>query len=255
MLAKSILAKHDEDTPLGRQPLGRRVDFVPRFVAPHLAQIEASGIRYPYLTDDASKRSRRHNSDEEDEEDNQGRLLSPSAFSRISETLGALNTVGNFLVNFTRGGDNSHYHQMHGQHQNGHRIDHLDAESMDVDGEPHMQLISSSSLSSPSSALSPSGNGDSSVPDAILTLTKNVLGQNMTKTIAPLIKRVGMMNTNQEPSVISQKIDLADISYDNKRKKHQTENGKLDEQGVSTVPPGTNYYYGLSGHIYFSNIV
>lgn len=35
-----------------------------------------------------------------------------------------------------------------------------------------------------------SGSADS-IPDAILTLTKNVLGQNVTKSIEPLIKRVG----------------------------------------------------------------
>lgn len=227
-----------------RPPLGRRVDFVPRFVAPHLANIDPASLRYPYLADDASKRSRRHNSDEEDEEDNQGRLLSPSAFSRISETLGALNTVGNFLVNFTRGGDSSHYHQTNGPHQNGHRIDHLDAESLDAD-EPHMQMISSSSMSA-------SGNvGESSVPDAILTITKNVLGQNMTKTIAPLIKRVGMITKGdgQEPSVISQKIDLDGIGYDNKRKKHQTDNGKLEGQDVSTVAPGA-HNFGFFGYLF-----
>ncbi|XP_058978816.1 proclotting enzyme [Musca domestica] len=35
------------------------------------------------------------------------RLLSPSAFHRISETLGALNTVGHLLVDMTRGGQDS----------------------------------------------------------------------------------------------------------------------------------------------------
>ncbi|XP_055850907.1 proclotting enzyme [Episyrphus balteatus] len=40
-------------------------------------------------------------------ESGQGRLLSQSAFNRISETLGALNTVGHFIVDMTRGGQDS----------------------------------------------------------------------------------------------------------------------------------------------------
>uniref|UniRef100_A0A336MTC0 CSON006469 protein n=1 Tax=Culicoides sonorensis TaxID=179676 RepID=A0A336MTC0_CULSO len=76
-----------------------------------------------------------------------GRLLSSSAFNKISETLGALNTVGRLIVNMTRG----------------------------------------QSVSITNNNVQPSD----SVPDAILTLTKNVLGQNVTKTIEPLIKRVG----------------------------------------------------------------
>lgn len=99
------------------------------------------------------------------------RLLSTSAFSKISETLGksdtlnrflswpqhieqnfdlwtvvhtsgALNTVGRFLVNMTRG------------------------------QEPHIQ----------------NSNPSDNVPDAILTLSKTVLGQNVTKIVEPLIK-------------------------------------------------------------------
>lgn len=37
----------------------------------------------------------------------------------------------------------------------------------------------------------PTSGSSESIPDAILTLTKNVLGQNVTKSIEPLIKRVG----------------------------------------------------------------
>ncbi|XP_055906214.1 serine proteinase stubble [Eupeodes corollae] len=39
--------------------------------------------------------------------ESEGRLLSQSAFNRISETLGALNTVGHFIVDMTRGGQDS----------------------------------------------------------------------------------------------------------------------------------------------------
>lgn len=69
----------------------------------------------------------------------------------IIEILGALNTVGRYLVNMTRGQDIN---------------------------------PSSNSGTSPSD----------SIPDAILTLSKNVLGQNVTETIAPLIKRVGTVD-------------------------------------------------------------
>lgn len=89
------------------------------------------------------KRLRRQNENES------SRLLSSAAFEKISETLGALNTVGHYLVNMTRGQD------------------------VDVGGNQ------------------PSSGSAESIPDAILTLTKNVLGQNVTKTIEPLIKRVG----------------------------------------------------------------
>lgn len=46
--------------------------------------------------------------------------------------------------------------------------------------------------------------GSDSVPDAILTLTKNVLGQNVTKTIEPLIKRADSGSDNQA-SIIADK--------------------------------------------------
>lgn len=85
--------------------------------------------------------------------DNESRLLSSAAFEKISETLGALNTVGHYLVNMTRGQDGGG----------------------SVNGGSSQQMSGSSE----------------SIPDAILTLTKNVLGQNVTKSIEPLIKRVG----------------------------------------------------------------
>ncbi|KAG4072082.1 hypothetical protein HA402_015581 [Bradysia odoriphaga] len=93
--------------------------------------------------EDGKRRLRRHDVES-------SRLLSSSAFSKISETLGALNTVGRFLVNMTRG------------------------------QEPTVQH----------------NNPSESVPDAILTLSKTVLGQNVTKTIEPLIKGTIVMDDN-----------------------------------------------------------
>lgn len=46
-------------------------------------------------------------------------------------------------------------------------------------------------------------NPSQNVPDAILTLTKNVLGQNVTKTIEPMIKRIGVVETRDDPALPS----------------------------------------------------
>lgn len=44
-------------------------------------------------------------------------------------------------------------------------------------------------------------NPSENVPNAILTLTKNVLGQNVTKTIEPMIKRFSVVETRDDPSL------------------------------------------------------
>lgn len=44
-------------------------------------------------------------------------------------------------------------------------------------------------------------NPSENVPDAILTLTKNVLGQNVTNTIEPMIKRIGVVETRDDPAL------------------------------------------------------
>lgn len=218
---KSILGRDEEDSR-SRPLLGRRTDL-PRFLSGFTNESPELGVEYPYMVDEASKRSRRHNTDSEE-----ARLLSPSAFSRISETLGALNTVGNFLVNFTRG--DTFHHGMNNQNAHAHdvpsahRVDHLEAESLD--DEPPMQMISSSS-------------SDSSVPNAILTLTKTMLGQNVTKTIEPFIKRVGVSNNGEkhEVTTINQNVNTASL-LEKKRKKHQAENDNIENHIVSTVAPG-----------------
>lgn len=211
---KSILGRDEEDSR-SRPLLGRRTDL-PQFLSGFINEPEL-GVEYPYMVDEASKRSRRHNTDSEE-----ARLLSPSAFSRISETLGALNTVGNFLVNFTRGDT---FHHGHLNNQNGHtqdvdsahRVDHLEAESLD--DERPMQMISSSA-----------------VPNAILTLTKTMLGQNVTKTIEPFIKRVGISDKH-ELTTSNQNVNTGS-SPEKKRQKHQAENNNVENHISSTVAPG-----------------
>uniref|UniRef100_A0A182JVJ3 Peptidase S1 domain-containing protein n=1 Tax=Anopheles christyi TaxID=43041 RepID=A0A182JVJ3_9DIPT len=88
------------------------------------------------------------------------RLLSDAAFNKISETLGALNTVGRYIVNITKG-------------QEASAITQVDPGTKET------------------------------VPEALLTLTKTVLGQNITKTIEPLIKRVGNGDAAGEQEAVS----------------------------------------------------
>lgn len=81
--------------------------------------------------------------------------------------LGALNTVGRYIVNMTRGGQE---------------------------------------------ASITNNNPSQNVPDAILTLTKNVLGQNVTRTIEPMIKRIGVVETRDDPTLLSTVAPLASSS-------------------------------------------
>lgn len=124
-----------------------------------------------------------------------GLLLSSSSITKISETLGALNTVGRYIVNITRGHDTT-------------------KDSDDTSDEKT------------------SSTSEESIPDAILTLTKNVLGQNVEKTIEPLLKRTHTLNsesTGKSPKLISdnkfiKKQNLKDIVKSNKREiKNTTE--------------------------------
>lgn len=70
-------------------------------------------------------------------------------------SLGALNTVGRYIVNMTRGQE----------------------------------------------ASITNNNPSENIPDAILTLTKNVLGQNVTRKIEPMIKRIGVVETRDDPAL------------------------------------------------------
>lgn len=72
-------------------------------------------------------------------DDDSGRLLSDSAFSTISETLGAINTVGHYLVDM-------------------------------VDNRQEKKE-------------------DENLPNALYTISKNVLGRNVTDTIAPFVRQ------------------------------------------------------------------
>lgn len=76
-----------------------------------------------------------------DAEDIQERHIQPQTLNRITETLGAINTVGRYLVNMTRNSDGTQQ-----------------------------------------------SSGD--LPGALYTISKNVLGRNVTDTIAPFVREV-----------------------------------------------------------------
>ncbi|CAH0765719.1 unnamed protein product [Bemisia tabaci] len=79
------------------------------------------------------------------------RYLSPQAIATLSETLGAINTVGRYLVNYTRADKSAIQH---------------------IKPQP--------TVAKPSEEL----------PNALYTISKNVLGRNMTDTIAPIVRGV-----------------------------------------------------------------
>lgn len=114
------------------------------------------------------------------------------SFAITMTFLGALNTVGRYIVNMTRGGQE---------------------------------------------ASITNNNPSENVPDAILTLTKNVLGQNVTKTIEPMIKRIGVVETRDDPTIepVSDKLLLNATSatldmVDPKKKKVKKQKTKRKEQ-------------------------
>lgn len=86
-----------------------------------------------------------------------GRHISKDTLATISETLGAINTVGRYLVNYTRG------------------------------ARPQ-----------PDRRDPPPTRSREDVPGAILTISKNVLGRNVTDSIAPLV-RVLPIGTENSP--------------------------------------------------------
>nr|AGK40916.1 proclotting enzyme-4 [Nilaparvata lugens] len=84
-------------------------------------------------------------------DDESGRLLSSDTIATISETLGAINTVGRYLVNYTRASTAP-----------GDRVDAVHTPPVVSSGED--------------------------LPGAIYTISKNVLGRNVTDSIAPLVR-------------------------------------------------------------------
>lgn len=99
-----------------------------------------------------------------------GRQLQPQTIARISETLGALNTVGKYLVNMTRGGST-------------------------VDTSIGGVVIGGGGLHS--SGL------PQDVPGAIYTISKNVLGRNVTDFIREALPAIAPTVPAPSPSTVS----------------------------------------------------
>lgn len=171
--------------------------------------------------------------------DGEGRLLSQSAFNRITETLGALNKVGSFFLNMTR--------EVKGGH--GQRGD--------------MQLVSSSSQSLTMDTEKPTTSEQFEENTAFPPTPSNSsmkivkMNQNSTKKMDVFITpqgqgqetetKVDKQTQRDEIAItsISEKIDMAALA-EKKRKKHQAVGSKIDTLTVhtassTTLSPG-NYY-------------
>lgn len=107
---------------------------------------------------------------------NDGRLLSDSAFTRISETLGAINTVGHYLVDIVNENERN-------------------------ESNPNLQQL----------------------PQALYTLSKNVLGRNVTDKIAPIVKKALPKVLPDAPIT---KIATGDVNQENDAKYCTTPEGE-----------------------------
>lgn len=106
-----------------------------------------------------------HKSSEKKQVDNQsGRLFSSESIQKFTETLGAINTVGRYLVNMTRS----------------YNEDSSEEEEPDEKDEKPSE----------------------DVPGAIYTISKNVLGRNVTDTIAPIVRQFPLVTLNTGKVVV-----------------------------------------------------
>lgn len=151
--------------------------------------------------------------------DDQGRLLSQSAFNRITETLGALNAVGIFFLNMTRevNGDNPQ--------------------------RDEMELISSSSSMVKVENTKKPNTDKTNVFSVDLSTTTQQYAPLTTKTSTKmpdtLIKRVGLSEQPTKGSKIdeqalNEKIDMAALA-EKKRKKHQATMSKKEFSTIRTI--------------------
>ncbi|XP_059051682.1 clotting factor B-like [Achroia grisella] len=117
---------------------------------------------------------------------NDGRLLSETAFTRISETLGAINTVGHYLVDMVNENDRN-------------------------ESDPNLQQL----------------------PQALYTISKNVLGRNVTDKIAPIVKKALPKVLPDAPIT---KIATADVRRDDARYCTTPENEEGICEDLSNCP-------------------
>lgn len=188
--------------------------------------------------------------------------MSSSAINRITETLGALNTVGRYLVNMTRSEDSTNGDKLKESVEDEEEDDEDDDSSDwfgdDSDDEDDDEEYSDESdegikkqkkkkrpqskpetevrATTPKVAILEQRNDN--IPEALLTLTSNVLGKNLTKTIEPLFKRVtqsateGTHQTKLEDEEAAKK-----TKSKTKTKKKKRENPKTK---ITNVSPTTS---------------
>lgn len=110
-------------------------------------------------------------------EDESSRRISPEAIAKFTETLGAINTVGRYLVNYTKGAASPTDLFANESPQSASPV-----RTYDMEEENLISRQSSFSFF----FFQPKTGED--LPKAIYTISKNVLGRNMTDTIVPLVK-------------------------------------------------------------------
>lgn len=175
-------------------------------------------------------------------QNDQGRLLSQSAFNRITETLGALNAVGNFFLNMTR--------EVNGENNR----------------QDDMQLISSSSskienkIQPSTEKISTFSNDLSTTTQESVTTTTKLFStiKSSTKTTEPFNKRIGLSEqpvkgSRIDEQTLNEKIDMAALA-EKKRKKHQAISTKKEiitthTSNPTTLSPGKYYSNKISNDI------
>lgn len=208
-------------------------------------------------------RNRRHDTNEDD---GGRRLLSTSAINRITETLGALNTVGRYLVNMTRGEEGAKVKDTNEQIQEEEPLeedeeeennssglgwfdDDDDDEEEDDDDDDYSDesdedikkkkqrvttkkpLTTGSTTTVKSSGIEESNDN---VPEALLTLTSNMLGKNLTKTIEPLFKRV-TQGPSDAAAPSSKEDEVVEIDGKKSKTKNKTNKKKKRENPKTKI--------------------
>lgn len=187
--------------------------------------------------------------------------MSNSQINRITETLGALNTVGRYLVNMTRADSDTAVQQ--GEEEE----DEVDEDEDDSDEGSFFDFVSGDDdddedeedqekerrkrkkkskpqvkpkVTTTERAILEQRNDN--IPEAILTLTSNVLGKNLTKTIEPLIKRVTMGGeVDQKEAVVEAEVKKRLKTKTNKTNKRKREDIK---DRIDSPPTPTASLFG-----------
>lgn len=194
--------------------------------------------------------------------------MSNSQINRITETLGALNTVGRYLVNMTRADSDSAFQpeEEEGDVDEDEEEDEDDEDDSDegsffdfVTGDDDddeedeqkekrkrkrkskPQVKPKVTTTTTETAVLEQRNDN--VPEAILTLTSNVLGKNLTKTIEPLIKRVTMGgDVDQKDAIVeTEEKKRLKTKPNNKTKKRKREDLK---DRIDSPPTPTASFLG-----------